>query len=241
MPQLAGQTGRETAASPIYTDGTYLSKNCTWHAEDSPWKAGKVQAMLAKHQIRPTRVCEVGCGAGEILRQLSTAMPETEFHGYEVSPQAFELCKSRESGNVRYHLKDFLEEDSFFDCLLCIDVFEHVEDYMGLIRSLKPRSTYKVFHIPLDVSVLALFTGSMMDMRASVGHLHYFTRESALATLTDCGYEIVDSAYTSGFLDLPSRTLKGKLAKPVFRVLFSIAPHSAVQILGLSSLLVLAR
>jgi len=52
-----------------------------------------------------------------------------------------------------------LEEDTYFDSLLCIDVFEHVEDYIGFVKTLKSKATYKIFHIPLDISVLSVIRG----------------------------------------------------------------------------------
>ena len=56
----------------IYTDGTYLEQNPNWHQGDSAWKAGHIQALLERNGItEPKSICEVGCGAGEILRVLS--------------------------------------------------------------------------------------------------------------------------------------------------------------------------
>ena len=107
----------------------------------------------------------------------------TNFFGYELSTQAFELCKTKESENVKYYLKNILEEDRSFDILLCIDVFEHVEDYIGFVKILKSKATYKIFHIPLDISVLSVLRDSMMSARQISGHLHYFTPATALATL----------------------------------------------------------
>jgi type I restriction-modification system DNA methylase subunit len=41
---------------------------------------------------------EIGCGAGEILRQMQTHLStRTTFHGYEISPQAFRLCKQKKN------------------------------------------------------------------------------------------------------------------------------------------------
>jgi len=225
----------------IYKDGTYLKNNETWHVEDSPWKVKQIISILNKNNLSPATVCEVGCGAGEILNQLSGVFPNTIFVGYELSPQAFALCKERESKNVSYHLKSIFAEEVLYDCLLCIDVFEHVEDYIGFIKALKIKSNFKIFHIPLDISVLSVLRSSMIYARESVGHLHYFTRETALATLQDCGYEIIDSFYTTSFLGLPSKTFKAKLAKLPRRLLFAMSPHLCVRLLGGCSLLVLAK
>lgn len=225
----------------IYKDGTYFENNKSWHVEDSSWKAEQIKAILSRNKIEPMSVCEVGCGAGEILVQLSRAMPATGFVGYEMSPQAFELCKTRESEKVEYRLENILEEDVSFDCLLCIDVFEHVEDYIGFVKSLRSKANHKIFHIPLDISVLSVLRGSMMSERTNVGHLHYFTTETALATLKESGYEIVDYCYTTSFSDLPSNSWKAGIAKFPRKFLYSISPDMMVRLLGGCSLLVLAK
>ena len=224
----------------IYTDGTYFGNNNSWHVEDSPWKAKQIATLLYKNSIYPERVCEVGCGAGAILTELSKTMPKTCFDGYELSPQAYKICKERASDKIRYFHKNMGEEDVFYDCLLCIDVFEHVEDYIGFIKSLRARAKYKIFHIPLDISVRAILRGTMIDERRSVGHLHYFTRDTAIATIKDCGYEIIDGFYTMSFLDMPSKTWRTSFSKLRYKLFYSLFPELTVNLFGSSSYILLA-
>jgi len=49
-------------------DGTYLAHNPTWDIEDSPLKASWVAYMISRNNPALKTICEVGCGAGEILR-----------------------------------------------------------------------------------------------------------------------------------------------------------------------------
>ncbi len=224
-----------------YTDGSYLQNNPTWGVEDSPWKATQISTILRKNRITPKKIGEIGCGAGEILKQLSTSYPDTEFYGYEISPQAFELSKNRSSEKIQFHLKNLLDEDIFFDALLCIDVFEHVEDYFGFIRQIKNKAEYKIFHIPLDISVLSVIRAQMMVAREGVGHLHYFSKETAIATLKDCGYEIIDSFYTTAFNDIPAKKLRTQLARIPRKLLYGVSHDWGARLLGGSSLLVLAK
>jgi hypothetical protein len=74
-----------------------------------------------------------------------------------------------------------------------------------------------------------------------VGHIHYFTKETALATLSDCGYKVIDYFYTSGSNDLSGNGLRSKLIKIPRKVLYSINKDIAVRLLGGFSLLVLAK
>ena len=227
----------------MYTDGTYLENNPTWHVQDSPWKANHIKTIIDRNGLNPNSVCEVGCGAGEILKQLSGHYPETEFYGYEISPQAFALCNKKSTANLSFRLQDLLDDDSaYFDIAMAIDVFEHVEDYFGFLRKLRKKAEYKIFHIPLDLSVQKVFRyTSILERRADVGHIHYFTKETALETLKDTGYEIVDYFYTGSAIELPDVGWKASLLKIPRKVAFSVSEDWTVRILGGYSIMVLAR
>lgn len=227
----------------IYISGEYLKKNPSYHVEDSPWKAQQILKMLSKHKLHVSTVAEVGCGAGEILRQLQFFLPEyVNFYGFEISPQAFSLCKLRENDRLHFYCGDlFVLDERPFDLLLCMDVVEHVEDYLGFLRKLWDKAAYKIFHIPLDVSVQSVLRCKpILRSRIQIGHLHYFTKETALLTLQDTGYEVIDWFYTSVSIDLP-KGIKAKLIKPLRMVSFRIFPDITVRVLGGYSLLVLAK
>jgi cyclopropane fatty-acyl-phospholipid synthase-like methyltransferase len=228
----------------IYEDGTYLEKNPTWHEKDSLWKAKQIAKIIKKNNLSPSTMCEIGCGAGEILNQLSDILGNTIiFFGYEISPQAFEICKKKSKKNLRFLLGDLLDEKgTVFDLVMAIDVFEHVEDYFGFLRKLKFKGTYKIFHIPLDLSVQTILrTSPILKERKSVGHIHYFMKETALSTLEDAGYEVLDYFYTRGSLELPNRGWKANLLRLPRKLFFMIDQDLAVRILGGFSLLVLAK
>lgn len=228
----------------IYTNGTYLKENPTWHVEDSLWKAKQIFNIIENNKLLPRTICEVGCGAGEILSQLSQLMPQhVNFYGYEISPQAFNLSQHRLTKRIKFFLRDIFEDkDAFFDIVLAIDVFEHVEDYFEFLRSLRLKGTYKIFHIPIDLSVQSILRPLVISKwRKNLGHIHYFTKETALASLNDTGYDIIDYFYTGPTKDLPARTSKAWLARLLRGILFSLNKDIAVRILGGYSLMVLAR
>jgi hypothetical protein len=131
--------------------------------------------------------------AGEILVQLSNHWSESQFFGYELSPQGFELCKKRAPENILYFNEDFFEHgEQKFDLVLCIDVLEHIEDYFTFLRRLRTKGQHFIFHIPLDMNVqMVLRNAPINDVREWVGHLHYFSKDTALAVLKDCRYSIV--------------------------------------------------
>lgn len=235
--------GNVQAASSIYTTGEYTQKNPTYHVEDAAWKADHISRMLKKHNLQPNTVCEVGCGAGEILNQLKQAFPDdVQFEGYEISPQGYALCQQRACERLRFHCEHFPPADPKpIDLLLCIDVFEHVPDYLGFLEQLRSSAAHTIFHIPLDLSVQSVLRSQpIMNTRAQFGHLHYFTKDIALASLKDCGYEIIDWFYTPVGADR-GKGIKSKLAKWPRKLAMKLSPDLAVRILGGHSLLVLTK
>jgi hypothetical protein len=227
----------------IYTDGTYLRNNPDWHVDDSPWKAAHVARLLERNAIHPRTVCEVGCGAGEILKSLATHLdPATQFFGYEISPNAYAICSRKSGGNFSFRLANLLEEPEYFDLVMACDVFEHVEDYFGFLRKLRTKARCKVFHVPLELSAWMVARGKpLIDQRRSVGHIHHFSKETALATLEDTGYKVLDHFYTSGRTELGGLGWKSQLMKWPREALYRVSPDAAARVLGGYSLLVLAE
>ncbi|MCW3118960.1 MAG: hypothetical protein JWM28_3042, partial [Chitinophagaceae bacterium] len=222
-------------------NSVYLDHNPTWHIEDSAWKAKQVMQMISRNHLHLKTICEIGCGAGEILNQLHAepALAGVSFFGYDVSPDAFKLAKQREKKGLQFYNADLLNENNNYDLLLMMDVFEHVPDYMSFIKKSASQASLKVFHIPLDMNVLGIMRNAPIRDRKVLGHLHYFSKETALATLEDCGLEIIDFFYTPG-IEVDNKTLKQKILNPVRRFFYMFNKDLTVKVLSGYSLLVLA-
>jgi cyclopropane fatty-acyl-phospholipid synthase-like methyltransferase len=231
-------------AEELYTSGQYLEENPAWHTYESPWKIAHILPMLKKHKLEPRTVCEVGCGAGEVLRLLQGHLDaDTTLWGYDISPQAFEMCKERANERLHFKLADFRREQDtpFFDLLMVLDVIEHVEDYFSFLRDLKSRSQYKLFLIPLEISVQGVLRGKIfIQNRNRYGHLHHFTKETALRSVEDLGYTVLDYAYAPEY-EMESKVWQTNLMKLPRRLLFACNQDLAVRILGGCRILILAQ
>jgi SAM-dependent methyltransferase len=221
----------KTNLDELYKNGAYLQNNPSWHVEHSGYKAQQVTKLLERNRIHPKKIVEVGCGAGEILNILHGQLPDdVQFFGYEISPQAFHLCQTRAKPRLSYLCRDFLgEPDASCDLVLCLDVVEHIPDYLGFLQRLAPKGTYKIFRIPLDLSWVTLWKCALTD-RYTAGHIHYFTKEIALAALKDTGYTVIDC-----FFD---REKKSRLLR---RMIARFDEDLAARLFGSCSLMVLAR
>jgi SAM-dependent methyltransferase len=220
-----------------YLDGSYLAENPTWDAQDAAWKAARVAAILAANKVEPASLCDIGCGSGDVLACLRRVYPQARLSGFDISPQLSLFWGNHpdiEFENAAAH--------GDFDVLLMLDVFEHVRDPFTFLEAVRPLAKRFVFHIPLDLSALSVARGApLMRQRRNVGHVHFYTRDLALETLTDCGYIIDDARYTDAASLTTHHTWRTKLAALPRRIACAINKDFGVRLLGGETLMVLAH
>jgi SAM-dependent methyltransferase len=222
----------------MYNDGRYSSKNPGWHENDAPWKARQVLSMLDDRNFRPESIVDLGCGTGGVLEVIAGALNETRLVGYDLSSQAIGMVERTDRVELRVGTAKDIHEH--YGLLLSLDVFEHVEDYIGFLRSLRSIADWFMFHIPLDVSAQSVIREKpLLAVRSTVGHLHYFTRRTALASLETAGFEIVCDRLLFPN-DMPNRQLKTRIANIPRGLGRHLRPQLSARIFGGSTLLVLA-
>ncbi len=201
------------ATNSIYSNGRYAERNPGWHVQDSPWKAAQILKAMKRSGIEPRSVAEIGCGAGAILSELSRHI-DAEYFG--VDPSSYAISQAH--GSNRITLKAGSVEDmGLYDLVLCIDVLEHVEDVFGFLRSLLAKGRSFIFHIPLDMNCYGVLRNVVMVNRNSMGHLHYFNRNTALAALTECGFRVSDWFYTPT-IDLYNAPFSNLIKRTMFKL-----------------------
>lgn len=227
--------------APIYMDGTYLKNNDGWHQEDSPYKCKLVSETIERTNTRFETCCDVGCGAGLVSELLSIRFPQARFFGFELSLDAAGYWSRRQArSNLCYSNTSVLASDDVYDLVLCLDVFEHVEDCYGFLRSLRCKGRRFIFNVPLDMNVMKLMTPGIKIAREEVGHLHYFNAYTALRTLEDTGYRILDHKLAVAFMSVPPRNLRQALILPLRLLSLLFGRAFASTVFGGTSLVVMA-
>jgi len=230
-----------------YIDGSYMSQNPEWDRSDSPLKASRVLSILLKNNLQPNSICEVGCGAGDILIHLKKHLPSTKMKGFDISPQLnkfwIEHNKSEEGKEITFCLGDFHQvNEIIYDVLLMLDLFEHVRDPYTFLENSRKHASYFVFIIPLDLSASSVFRKNpLINVRRKVGHLHFYTKDLALETLTDSGFSIIDWQYTSPSLSSPNLSLKTRIMALLRSLLKLFNEDIGARLIGGETLLVLAK
>ena len=111
--------------------------------------------MLERNGLEPSQICEVGCGAGGVLVSLtgSTSRQRPLFRLRDLPRCLRSYPGHRRRTAFEFFLADLLDEPVTYELVCCLDVVEHVEDYLGFLRRLRPRGQLKLFHLPLEMTV----------------------------------------------------------------------------------------
>lgn len=213
-----------------------------WHDLDTRWKADTVQRVLERHGIRPHSICDIGCGTGAVLEAIAERSPCLRLVGYEPSSEALSLAPEEpRRRSTLVHGPSTIDNDTF-DVLLCLDVFEHVENPFEFLRAIRSKAPLALFNIPLDLTVLnACRPSVLIKLRERIGHLHYFTAETALSLLSETGYSVVSATYSDSISDESQGSRGHRLMQTVRRKAAALSPALTARFLGGLSLFVLAE
>ena len=226
----------------IYQDGSYLDNNNNWHEEDAPFKVSSLEKMIKRNGIHFINCADIGCGSGLITQMLASKYSEADFYGFDITEDVEGFWNNRAVlPNLKFINNNFNNETGLYDLVICLDVFEHVEDYFGFLRSLKSKGKQFIFNIPLDMNVFKIITPGIKYAREEVGHIHYFNKYTAIKTLEDCGYVIKDSFLSVPFIKILPRNIR-QLAILPFRLLSLLLGKSfSCKLFGGMSLVVLVE
>ena len=183
------------------------------------WEGGKVRVYEELLGAGPRKLLDVGCGNGRFLALLRDfGPPEWTLVGIEFDEGAVAQCRERGFEAHVSRIEDFALENRDFDCVIMLQLLEHVEDPKliseRVFAMLRPGGIFVVETPNLAGLDFRLFRGRFWGHYHFPRHWHLFSTESLEGLLRASGFEIARSDSLISLLDhlAPQRPARAGLA-----------------------------
>ena len=235
----------------LYLSGDYTKKNHSYHSEDSEFKWKNFLNILKKSNLNLNKVhsiSDIGCGSGQIILQANNSKlfnDQCVFDGYDINPDAISVAK-KNSGKVSFFNEDFINlKEPKRDLIIAADVFEHVQDTYNFLTKLKDKGNFFLFNIPLEISLFSMIRkkNTFKHSFENVGHLHFYTKKTALLTLENIGFEILNCNLVNNRFEefKNNKKITSLLINIPQYIVEKVSQNLACSIFGGYSLVVLAK
>ncbi len=184
----------------FYTAGYSLAdhdegmKMGRWRALGARSKATHAGTLCARVGLRPSTVVEIGCGDGSLLLELAAVWPAASFDGFELSPPAIEIARTRgipRAGRLEaYDGAQVPAEDRVYDLAVLSHVLEHVPDPAPLLAEAARVARNVLVEVPLEANRSAARPAKRAEA-ARIGHLHAFDSAAVRALIAGAGLKVV--------------------------------------------------
>ena len=235
----------------LYTSNEYWGKNPSYHSEDSFFKSKNFIKILKKNRFDISEIkniVDIGCGLGGILKEIEKSKffsEKTKFFGFDINEKVIEEANRNKEKSLSFFCENFFNSKSLSeaDLIICADVFEHIQDYVGFLKNLSSYSKYFLFNIPLDISVRSILSDNFIKYNfENVGHLHFFNENISKLILNYCNFEIIDTVYAKNFLNHSKKdSIKKAIGYLPAKFIDLISERFASKIVGGYSLVCLAK
>ncbi len=156
---------------------------------------------------KSSRVADIGGGSGELAFALAD-----KGHNVDLFEPSLSLSNLRNNKIAGLNLMNYFFEPtnpSEYDCIVLKQVLEHLVDPLQMLQNiynaLKPDS---ILYLEIPSLEYIIENDSVVDFHYQ--HVHYFSRESIMALLTNVGFKVVDTftihgGHDTGYLLSKSR------------------------------------
>lgn len=178
------------------------------------------EVLYSKRQLGINRFLDFGCGYGAVLARLAERLGSIgESFGIDYSKSAIDVAnkKFRQSGLAYHRLPSLdLAETMMFleglipdkvDCVLLVDLLEHVPDCKSLVAGLAGYARYFVVKLPIEKTFLDNYVlpKEYPSSIHSNGHLREFNANDVFYFIRKLGLTpVMETLYVYGYSDLVS-------------------------------------
>jgi 2-polyprenyl-3-methyl-5-hydroxy-6-metoxy-1,4-benzoquinol methylase len=148
--------------------------------------------LATRHAADVTRLLDVGCGQGELLRDLTLRMPAAVITGSDLSERSLADSRRRNPTFELFEM-DIAEAQlparhparlHSFDLVTCCEVLEHIPDDQTAARNLASLLT------PGGTLIATVPGGKMSRFDHAIGHQRHYRPEHLESLLTNAGLHV---------------------------------------------------
>ena len=177
------------------------------------WVRQEIKPLLPKN---PSRVLEVGAGAGHTLKWIKALYPKTETTAVEINSALLHELKQNVDVPIIGPIDEALPQLKSYDLILFLDVLEHLSDPTATLRNLSKHleangqvivSVPNIAHLSVSVPLLLQRRFDYQDAGIlDRTHLKFFVEGTAIKLLNDANF-IVTAGLVSGIQGPKSKLL----------------------------------
>jgi trans-aconitate methyltransferase len=191
-PPAAPRTAEQEKA--FYDDmwGRYMGLEA---ASPAAFHRRRVVVDLA-HRVAPSalRILDVGCGQGELLRDLQGRLPAARISGSDLSSRSISDSRARNPTFDLFEMDvaapDFAAryqaQRGAFDLVTCCEVLEHIPDHETAARNVASLLA------PGGALIVTVPGGKMSKFDLAIGHQRHYDEAGLRALLTGAGLRVDD-------------------------------------------------
>jgi 2-polyprenyl-3-methyl-5-hydroxy-6-metoxy-1,4-benzoquinol methylase len=202
--------------------------------KDTPGSSHTIALTLAG---AGRRVLDIGCGDGELAARLAAEGHEVFGIDALEAPAHREALAGYGQADLARGLDGVPAADRLFDTILMLDVLEHLAEPEQILADARARLApggVAIVSLPNVANItvrLALLRGRFPYADRGIldrSHMRFFTRSSARALLSRCGFEVVEQTDAvmpvELLLGLSDRRTPARITNRVLRTLTPLAP-----------------
>ncbi len=152
-------------------------------------------------------ILDAGSGPGVFSFELARRYPEARVLGIDILEESIAACRhiSDQTGtaNVDFQVEQItsLQKNNFFDLVLCVDILEHVEDDLAVLKALYDSVApdgVLVLHVPALYRRYPIWKKSLnfdVETHVRIG----YEKEDIQNKVKNSGFIIQSSGFTYGF------------------------------------------
>jgi SAM-dependent methyltransferase len=158
-----------------------------WRAIGARSKGAHVRTLLARAELAPATIAEIGCGDGSLLVELGRI---ATVDGFELSANAAGYARDR---RVARRVEAFDGENvpaagDAYDLAVLSHVLEHVPDPLPLLKEAARVARHVIVEVPLEDNRSAR-RPAKRKLAEAAGHLHAFDRTAVRRLVKEAGLE----------------------------------------------------